>query len=306
MTTQCLQNQDGKKSAASVYLLTFPNGKCYVGVSVRPGKRFMEHLKFAGGGAEYALHNAIRKHGEPAMTILASNLTQQEAFLMEVLLIKERNTKAPNGYNMTNGGEGVVGIAPETLKAMGKARSKRIKEDAAFREQMRVATLRTGPHRAIKLKEFWASPEGMEVLRARSNSAWKDNVIAHNKRQRTPETLEKFRVAKKSNWEIPAQREKMNAAREAKQAELRATNPEWVAARAAKMAATMKAKWEDPAYLAKMAMRKPPVLSAESRARAVKNRLATMMTPEKRAETSEKLRQSWAKRKELKLAQSQG
>ena len=189
MTIQCSQKQGGKRLGRSVYLLTFPNGKCYVGASCHPA--------------------------------------------------------------------------------------------------------------------FWRSEKGQTKIKARSNSSWKANIIAANQRPKSETTIARMAQSAKNVWQSEAHRVKVNAAREKKQAELRATNPIWVQSRKEKASLAMKAKWENLEYLAKMKARKPPVLSAESRAKAVAGRLKAM-TPETRASASEKMRQSWAKRKELALGQSTG
>lgn len=234
----------GAKLEVSLYLLTFPNGKSYVGISKRPNVRLKEHRKRAENGATHAIYQAWRKHGEPIMQIIGKATNYETGFAMEIALIDRLNTKAPNGYNMTDGGDALIGvIRGENWRAKITESNQRRGADPIEREMRRAATV-----------QCWSDPE---------------------------------------------YRAKVNIAREAKQAELR-TDPDWKARKAAKAAETMRKKWQDPEYLAKMALRKPPVLTPEARARAVSSRLANM-TAEQHAEAVKK---SWATRKARMSEQS--
>ena len=59
-------------------------------------------------------------------------------------------------------------------------------------------------------------------------------------------------------WNTEEYRTKVNAAREAKQAQLRQENPEWVRQKKERMAESMRAKWADPEFAEKMKGRKRP------------------------------------------------
>jgi len=222
----------------SLYLLTFTNGKSYVGISKRPNVRFREHQKRAQAGWAHAIYQAWRKHGAPKMEIIGKATNYETGFAMEVALIEKLGTKAPRGYNMTDGGDSLIGV---------------IRGDA-----------------------------------------WRMKVAEKNRDRATdPQSREFNRKITAQRWSDPEQRAKMNVAREAAQADLRANNPEWVQSRAEKAAATMRAKWQDPEYLAKMAQRKPPVISTEKRKESSAKRLANMGA-EKRSEI---VKRSWATRK---------
>ena len=94
---------------AELYRLDFPNGKSYVGIT-RKGTfaRFSEHLSEARNRPEFAVHHAINKHGLPDVKTLAVG-TWDYLKEAEKKAIKVFNTKAPKGYNLTDGGEGVTG-----------------------------------------------------------------------------------------------------------------------------------------------------------------------------------------------------
>lgn len=294
MTTRSSRRKVGEMQGVSVYLLTFPNGKSYVGIASNPQRRYRQHELSAENGKRYAISNAWRKHGKPTMRIMATAESYEMAYVLEQLYVLGHNSKAPNGYNMTDGGEAIAGLAEEILAERGRKQSKRYWEDEEYRAKMQDAQRRGAAKGAITRRAWYQTPEGRASIDARtSNPKWRAVIAEKNQaRAQEPQFRELNRQNTKRRWADPEQREKMNAAREAAQAELRANNPEWVKTRAEKMAAAMRAKWQDPEFLAKMKARKPPVLSPESRKQAVAKRLETM-----KGRHSESVQKSWATRK---------
>ena len=96
---------------------TSPSGKMYVGITKQtPEKRWQN-----GRGYKYNYHfsNAIKKYGWENFEhgIIADHLTKDEACQMEKSLIKELNLMNGDfGYNITAGGEGVLGVANSRFK----------------------------------------------------------------------------------------------------------------------------------------------------------------------------------------------
>jgi group I intron endonuclease len=89
----------------AVYEIMAPNGKRYIGVSDRLKQRWSAHTT-----AKSVIGNAIRKYGEGMKyKVLGFVENYKEAFRYEVGLIDAFNTKAPHGYNCTDGGEGAPG-----------------------------------------------------------------------------------------------------------------------------------------------------------------------------------------------------
>ena len=86
--------------------------KSYIGKSVDPKKRIRTHLN--GYSDSRILHNAIMKYGKDAfrVEILESDMPESQLSKLEILHIRFFNCKTPNGYNLTNGGEGTTGVAP--------------------------------------------------------------------------------------------------------------------------------------------------------------------------------------------------
>jgi group I intron endonuclease len=97
-------------SVLAVYIVTnIANGKQYVGITTNLKRRWHQHL--SANGSAPALHTAIKKYGPEGFVLshVCDAFDFDAACDIERNLIQQHNTKAPNGYNLTDGGEGVVG-----------------------------------------------------------------------------------------------------------------------------------------------------------------------------------------------------
>jgi group I intron endonuclease len=84
------------------------SGKQYVGQTVGTmSRRWYWHKLYARSGSTAALHQAIMKYGEDSFTIeqLCVAASRQELSEKEAFYISQLKTVAPNGYNLTSGGE---------------------------------------------------------------------------------------------------------------------------------------------------------------------------------------------------------
>lgn len=97
-----------------LYLLTNTvNGKGYVGITTQPmPTRFRDHLSKARNGGKTVIAQALRKYGKEAFTVtlLAEATAWEELTAMEQDAIMHYNTLVPHGYNMTRGGDGILGF----------------------------------------------------------------------------------------------------------------------------------------------------------------------------------------------------
>ena len=99
------------------------NGKAYIGQSINePTKsngRISEHLNGRGNKSR-AIHNAIKKYGKDNFSheVLHAILLDDQLDELEVQAIKEHNTMAPNGYNLTSGGGTPKDISNETRQKL--------------------------------------------------------------------------------------------------------------------------------------------------------------------------------------------
>ena len=84
--------------------------KQYVGITRNMQKRWGEHKLTYNN--KTAMGKAIQKYGSHnfEMVQIASSTNWEDAQLVEKALIKELNTKVPNGYNLTDGGDGTLGF----------------------------------------------------------------------------------------------------------------------------------------------------------------------------------------------------
>ena len=97
---------------AIIYILTnISNGKQYIGKTKYSfNVRMYDHL-WSANTKRYnsALHAAIRKYGINNFHVECLEISDSLANLWEKHLIKRWSSKAPCGYNLTDGGEGAVG-----------------------------------------------------------------------------------------------------------------------------------------------------------------------------------------------------
>ena len=87
-----------------IYLIrNIKNGKAYIGQTTQnPTNRLAQHLR--GSGSKLIRH-AVEKHGRSSFTL--EILHEALDFLLDDLEaeeIRNRNTLAPNGYNIEGGG----------------------------------------------------------------------------------------------------------------------------------------------------------------------------------------------------------
>ena len=102
---------DNGEFYGEIYKATCTKGKlkCYIGqTTVGSEKRWKQHVaeaKTRNGGC-WALNSAILKYGADSFVIEVLQIcaTREELDECEDKLIKEYNTRAPNGYNIRSGG----------------------------------------------------------------------------------------------------------------------------------------------------------------------------------------------------------
>lgn len=94
-----------------IYLIVnLLNHKKYVGITkFSIEERFSQHTKKG-----FLLTEAIQKYGEQKFSIelIEEVESAERAYELEIFYIKEYNTKAPNGYNLTDGGDRIAGWQP--------------------------------------------------------------------------------------------------------------------------------------------------------------------------------------------------
>lgn len=107
-----------------IYLIRSPKMKGYVGQTTKSFEDRMKGHKSASSNLDKkdgcrALNNAIRKHGWDNMTKEVLILCNDEMLdQYEVMFIKKFDTLAPNGYNLTTGGDSKKEYSQDTLDKM--------------------------------------------------------------------------------------------------------------------------------------------------------------------------------------------
>ena len=131
------------------------NGKKYIGITSQnpPERRWRNGLN---GYKRGYFRNAIKKYGWDNFdhTILIDNLDSlDKANYYEQLYIMQHNTKYPNGYNLTDGGDGTCGWKPtDDFKLVQSKIHKEQWNDNDFRNRM--IEIRNSNDSPYKTKEF--------------------------------------------------------------------------------------------------------------------------------------------------------
>lgn len=105
----CLYNEDCKKLQNKIGIYCFTNrlnGKQYVGQSTDINRRLKEHWRHEGIGHNSAIDLALEKYGNDYFyTSILEYCEKEELNKKEEYWINKLNSIAPNGYNLTKGGD---------------------------------------------------------------------------------------------------------------------------------------------------------------------------------------------------------
>lgn len=162
------------------------NSVVYCGITTRSlHKRWTAHRK-----SKFALGCAIRKYGEDAFSIeeIARSWSFDDLKEFEKLLIEQYGTYAPGGYNLTRGGDGVLGIkfSEETLAQMSLSR-KGIRWTEEQKAVLRAAKSNKPPPFLGKRH----TEETKALIKARLPLRQGEHNAFYGKKH-TPETLERI------------------------------------------------------------------------------------------------------------------
>lgn len=192
--------------ACHLYSLTFANGKQYIGKTNNIRERKSGHL-YDAQTSERLVARAWRKHGQP----IFQHLAVVEDYMIdetEIKAIAAYGTLMPNGYNMTIGGDGILGYShtPSAKSAISKS-SKQRWQDVDYKASLSVKikaamTDESKQSRSAILKEQRASKEYRERMSERA-------LIALNRPEYKAAASERARL----QWANPGTRQTLLAAR---------------------------------------------------------------------------------------------
>lgn len=159
-----------------LYRLTFPNGKIYIGQTVRSMKaRFSHHKACMTAGSTLPVHCAWRKYGEPSVSIIGEYDSKEALDAAEIQAIASQDCRIPNGYNIAFGGTGTGPTAPETRKKISdKAKGRKI-DNSARRKEIARELWQSEEYReniGKSLKAKWQDPEFKAMMSAKRKEAW--------------------------------------------------------------------------------------------------------------------------------------
>lgn len=152
------------------------NGKAYIGQTRHPKDRWLNHRIAAKRGDNILIYRAMREHGihNFTFTLLEEYGTENESLAAEKSFIKTRGTFFPDGYNLTLGGKGALGLicSPETREKLRRAITgqKRSPETLEKMSKGRKGKPKSPEHRAklsAALKGQIISPERCAAISKR-------------------------------------------------------------------------------------------------------------------------------------------
>jgi group I intron endonuclease len=217
------------------------NDKAYVGLHTGRDlrKRWSNHLASARMGESCALYNAIRKYGENKFHITAiwsGYILPDKLKILERYYIRCFQTMSPNGYNLTEGGDGSFGFK-HSEETKEKLRIKKGRFSEETRARMREGRKRWR-HSAEHRRKISKSLKGNKHLlghfpsaetRAKISAASKGRVISQEAREKRsialkgkvqgplkPETIEKIRIANTGKKRSPESCMRMSIAMKGK------------------------------------------------------------------------------------------
>jgi group I intron endonuclease len=136
-----------------LYLISFPNGKQYIGITIQAlERRFYHHCYQAENGGKTLVGKALKKYGREKVECRVLVEADDLAYLQEIerRAIKAYGTKCPSGYNLTDGGEGTLGrpTSPETRQKMRDAQKNKSPETI---EKLRAAASNPSPETRARM-----------------------------------------------------------------------------------------------------------------------------------------------------------
>lgn len=196
-----------------LYRLDFPNGKAYIGITTKTAEvRFKGHEQALHETKPrgQAVYSAWRKHGAPALTVLAI-VEDEDLYETEKRAIAIFGTLSPGGYNLTEGGDANPSKHPEVRAKLSAAQRGKNKSPEAIANS--AAAQRGRKHSAETRAKMSAAQRGKKKspeARAKISAALRERAPA------SAETRAKLSAAHRGMKSTPEARAKMSTAQRAR------------------------------------------------------------------------------------------
>lgn len=186
-------------SEGVIYLLTFSDGRKYVGQTVDLRARLTRHRTAARAGAKVHVSMAWAQLGEPAVSELC-RVPRSELDAMERRFIALHNTTFPNGLNRDSGGRARVEVCADTRELHREANRRRY-SNPAERERARQQMLGRyqDPNERAEASRVQVERYKDPVARAKTGAAMREDAAR-------PERKASRSRASKAMWQDPAYR----------------------------------------------------------------------------------------------------
>jgi len=125
----------------SIYIIVnLENDKAYIGQTRGSlDTRFKQHCE-ANRATKSIISQSINRYGKDCFYMEplweSAGCSQEELDSKEIELISKYNTQAPNGYNITTGGRGMLAPSEETRRKMSESSRKKFLENPELRENL--------------------------------------------------------------------------------------------------------------------------------------------------------------------------
>lgn len=175
-------------------IVNLVNNKMYVGQTTQSIKRrFKKHISSSNGEDNTYIHNAIKKYGANKFVIyeIDSAKNQNELNNKEIYWIKKLNTKIPNGYNLTDGGDGIKGYhhTKETINllrikslgnksALGKHEISKEGKENMIKAHKNKTSCFYGKHHTNIAKSLMSNKHNKPVICIETNKIYPSSLIA--------------------------------------------------------------------------------------------------------------------------------
>lgn len=287
-----------------IYKITcLVNGKPYIGKTKQTLNRRIGQHKLANS----VIGQAIRKYGWENFTVevLEECDTPEQLNEREQFWIAHFNSKTPNGYNCTAGGDGLSCPSVETIEKMKASSKKRFAEhpvtDETKAKQSATQTKRyENPEErekdAVALKKYFNNPEAHEKASVAQKKRHAENPVTEETKAKQSVSMKKYcaehpqsdeqraqhSAFMKKRFENPEERKQLSV----KMSEYRAEHPYTDEEKASRSVAMKKYRAEHPVTAETRAKQSTSIRLHFAKKRAVCGLISTLLVMFRQAETS--------------------